>query len=441
MTTSDRQCYVYIVLPGATEFVTAGRLRSTLIDGVSVGQFVYRRTYRERRDAVELDPVELRLPTGTQTYSTTRMGGFFGAIRDAMPDYWGRLVVDRHVGAAGLEEFDYLLYGPDDRVGALGFGLAVEPPVPQRRFNRTLDLARLQAAADDVVASGPLAKPDSLGIPAEELLGVVTSLGGARPKAMVRDATGLWIAKFARRDDRWNVPRTEHAMLALARKCGIDSVESRIETVGNRDVLLVRRFDRDWVAGSEVSRSRAGRNAGAAEGGFRRARVVSALTVLQSDDSGIDRGRWSYLLFADEIRRLVAQPRADLRELFTRICFNAAISNLDDHPRNHAIVAKQRVWRPGPAYDLVPSPVVATERRDLAMACGHEGRVASRRNILSACGRFLLREGEAGAILDRIVTTVTGEWRTAMRRTGASDADCDLVAGAFVYPGLLESAK
>ena len=437
MTTSDRQCYVYIVLPNATKFVTAGRLRTALVDGVSVGRFVYGRTYRERHDAVEIDPVELRLPIQPQTYSTRRMGGFFGAIRDAMPDYWGRLVLERQVGARGLEEFDYLLCGPDDRVGALGFGLDVEPPASQCRFNRTLDLARLQAVANDVAAGRPLSKPDSLGMRAEELLGIGTSLGGARPKAMVRDATGLWIAKFARRDDRWNVPRTEHAMLALARKCGIDSVASRIETVGDRDVLLVRRFDRDWVAESN-SRSTAGQDAVADEGGFRRARVVSALTVVQGDDSVTDRGRWSYLLFADEVRRLVAQPRADLRELFARMCFNAAVSNLDDHPRNHALVAKQDDWRLSPVYDLMPSPVLSAERRDLAMFCGHEGRVASRSNLLGTCGRFLLREAEASAIMDRIVTTVTSEWRATMRQAGASEADCDSVAGAFVYPGLLQ---
>ena len=437
--TSDRECYVYIVPPDATDFVTAGRLRTTDVDGVRVGQFVYRRTYRESRDAVELDPVELILPARSQTYSTSRMGGFFGAIRDAMPDYWGRLAIDRHLGVARLDEFDYLLHGPDDRVGALGFGLNVQPPAPPRRFNRTLDLARLQAAADDVAAGRPPTGAHSERTRAEELLVAGTALGGARPKAMVRVADGLWIAKFARPDDRWNVPRAEQAMLVLARSCGIAAADSRIATVGGRDVLLVRRFDRDWAACADDARPSDRVSGTVEEGGFRRARVVSALTVLRADDSVTERSRWSYLLFADELRRIVRDPRADLRELYARLCFNAAISNLDDHPRNHAIVAKHRAWRLSPAYDLTPSPALSAERRDLAMACGHQGRLATRANLLSACGRFLLREVEATAIFDRVVTTVKTAWRSTMRRGGVSEGDCDLLASAFVYPGLLNS--
>ena len=433
--TSERECYVYIVPPGATSFVTAGRLRTRAVDGVPVGEFVYRRAYRDRADAVELDPVELRLHGTSQTYSTSRNSGFFGAIRDAMPDYWGRLVVERHAGIARLDDFDYLLQGPDDRVGALGFGLNVDPPAPRRHFNRTLDLERLQEAADDVVADRVPANADSVARRAEELLQVGTSLGGARPKAVVRDGDDLWVAKFARRDDRWNYPRTEHAMLALARSCGVRSADSRIVGVGDRDVLLVRRFDRDRVAGS-VNGPADRRAQDAEQGGFRRSRVVSALTVLQSDDVVTNRGQWSYILFADEIRRIVADPRTDLRELFARMCFNAAISNLDDHPRNHAIMAKGRTWQLSPAYDLTPSPVLSRERRDLAMVCGHVGRIANRQNLLSACGRFLLREAEAAAIFDRMVTAVESEWRSSMRRSGASEADCDLVSSAFVYPGL-----
>jgi len=119
--TSERECYVYIVLPGAMEFVTAGRFQVSLTpDGQPVGQFFYGRRYLERNDAVELDPIELRLRRGP--YETARMEGFFGAIRDSMPDFWGRRVIERNTGHTQLEEFDYLMYGPDDRAGALGFG-------------------------------------------------------------------------------------------------------------------------------------------------------------------------------------------------------------------------------------------------------------------------------------------------------------------------------
>ena len=164
--------------------------------------------------------------------------------------------------------------------------------------------------------------------------------------------------------------------------------------------------------------------------------MVSALTLLRSGDSPAERVEWSYLLLADEIRRASENPEDDLRELFGRICFNAAVSNLDDHPRNHAILAKGRQWRLSPAFDLVPSPVVAVDRRDLAMTCGRFGRYANRTNLLSEHGRFLLEREEATAIFDRVARTVRGEWRTQMRRAGVSERDCDAIKRAFVYEGL-----
>ena len=148
--TSERECFVYLVPPGRTEFVTAGRFRWIDDGTAAVGRFVYGRSYRERADAVEIDPVELRL--SAEVYETGRMQGFFGAIRDSMPDFWGRRVIERNRGLTELSEFDYLMQGPDDRAGALGFGSSVEPPAARRRFNRTLDLAALQRAADAIVS-------------------------------------------------------------------------------------------------------------------------------------------------------------------------------------------------------------------------------------------------------------------------------------------------
>ena len=249
---------------------------------------MYGRSYRERADAVEFDPVELRL--SDQVYETARMQGFFGAIRDSMPDFWGRRLIERNSGVTELSEFDYLMHGPDDRAGALGIGGAVEPPAARRRFNRTPDLAALQRAADAVLADvreGTGAAADRV----EELLLLGTSMGGARPKAVVEHEGALWIAKFGRRADRWNESRVEHGMLALARACGLNVAASRVETVGGRDVLLVRRFDRD---------------------GHRRHRMVSALTLLRSGDGVADRGDWSYLLLADEVRRASARPERRL---------------------------------------------------------------------------------------------------------------------------------
>ena len=114
----------------------------------------------------------------------------------------------------------------------------------------------------------------------------------------------------------------EAGMLALAAECGVNAAQGRLRSVGDKDMLLVRRFDRER-----------------AERGWHRARMISALTLLRADDSVTARGQWAYPLLADEIRRASAAPCSDLRELFTRMCFNAAVSNLDDHPRNHAMIA------------------------------------------------------------------------------------------------------
>ena len=384
-------------------------------DGASIGRFFYGRRYLERSDAVELDPVELRLRRGQ--YDTARMEGFFGAIRDSMPDYWGRLVIERNTGHTQLEEFDYLMYGPDDRAGALGFGLNVQPPPTKHQFNQTMDLKRLQAAADTITSDQPNIQ-DSTTRQAEEFTLVGTSMGGARPKAVVEHEHDLWIAKFSRHDDRWNHPRVEHGLLILAQKCGISVAENRITNVGGRDVLLIRRFDRELT-----------------EKGFRRHRMVSVLTLLQKDDSPSSQRDWSYILFADELRRVSRMPEMDLRELFTRMCFNAAVSNLDDHPRNHAILAKGRDWQLSPAFDLTPTPMIAMERRDLAMACGDRGRYANRKNLLSQHGRFLLDEQDATTILNNIVETVRNSWRPAMKESGVTKIDSKTIESAFLYKG------
>jgi serine/threonine-protein kinase HipA len=415
--TMTSECYVYIVLPGETQFVTAGRftLRETR-EGAKVGDFIYGRTYRERANGVELDPVELRLQPGK--YETAMMSGFFGAIRDAMPDAWGRKVIDRHVGGQ-LSQFDYLLRAPDDRAGALGFGLNTEPPVPENRFNRTLDLERLQHAADALIEGIP-ELAGSVAEQAEDLLVLGgTSMGGARPKAVVEDDDALWIAKFARTDDSYNQPRTEHALLKLARVCGVDAADSRLTTVAGRDVLLVRRFDRDR-----------------ADEGYRRHRMVSAVTLLRTDDDPTTRRNWSYLLLADEVRRVSDAPQEDLRELYRRMVFNAAISNLDDHPRNHAILARGNEWRLSPAYDLTPFPVISQERA-LALDCGLYGRGAYKANLVSGHGRFMIDHDEAIEIFDNIVETVRNEWEPALHRAGVTESECEQLGRAFVFEGLL----
>jgi serine/threonine-protein kinase HipA len=408
------ECFVYITLPGETVAVTAGRyVYGTTRQGVPTGRFVYGRSYLARSNAVELDPVELKL--GTRTYETVLMKGLFGALRDAGPDYWGRRVIERHAGVTELGELDYLLHSPDDRAGALGFGLGPLPPAPVRQFNRRIDLARLQEIADRLVSDDP--RPtgaDAAQI--EELLLLGTSMGGARPKTVIEDDDGLWLAKFNRADDRWNMARVEHAMLALARACGLTVAESRIEAVAGKDALLVKRFDREKQAA-----------------GYTRARMVSALTLLRADET--QRERWSYVVLAEELRRISADPKRDVTELFRRMVFNALISNIDDHPRNHAVIAPGREWKLSPAYDLTPAAPISLDRRDLAMAAGDLGRWANAKNLISQAPRFLISHAEANRIVDDMEALVRARWYEIARACGVSEADCAAIAGAFAYPG------
>jgi serine/threonine-protein kinase HipA len=364
---------------------------------------------------VPIDPVELKL--SSRSYTTTALGGVFGALRDASPDYWGRRVIQRHTGLAQLSELDYLLYSPDDRAGALGFGLNQTPPAPRRIFNQTLELAKLQAVADTIVADEEM-PADAASEQIENLLLVGTSMGGARPKAVVEDESGLWVAKFNRPDDGWNSARVEHAMLTLARACGLSTASSRVVDVGGRDVLLVKRFDREKT-----------------EGGYFRARMISALTLLRAQEGLRERDKWSYVQLAEELRRVCAEPAHNAAELFRRMTFNALISNIDDHPRNHALIAKEIDWKLSPAYDLTPAIPVSSDRRDLAMECGDAGRFANANNLLSQCARFLLERAAAQAMLDTMEQQVRSLWHSTARSVGVSMPDCEKISLAFAYPG------
>jgi serine/threonine-protein kinase HipA len=124
-----------------------------------------------------------------------------------------------------------------------------------------------------------------------------------------------------------------------------------------------------------------------------------------------------------------------LGELFSRMCFNALISNLDDHPRNHAILAREKGWRLSPAYDLTPTPAISRDTRLLVMVCGNRGRIAHRENLISGHARFLLSKNEAEAIVDNMVEAIRKNWYRCLRRVGANEKDCEIVSAAFVYEG------
>jgi len=283
--------------------------------------------------------------------------------------------------------------------------------------NSYLELEKLQRLADSIIADEEIS-PGPKTEQVEDLLLIGTSMGGARPKAVVEDDEGLWIAKFNRADDKWNEARVERAMLVLARDCGIQSAESKVVTIGDRDVLLVKRFDREK-----------------ARDGYLRARMISGLTVLRTEDTHQHRDRWSYVLLAEELRRISSAPQRDAAEHFRRMCFNVLITNTDDHPRNHAFIAKNRDWKLSPAYDLMPSTPISLERRDLAMSCGDLGRYANAENLLSQSERFLVKPQQAEPIVSELEKKIEKSWYETARQEGVSEKDCGKIKGAFVYPG------
>ena len=411
--TSEREAYVYIQLPGSFEAVPAARLRvQTQADGVQLGRLRYGDRYLQRPDAVALDPFQL--PLAKDVFTFTRLKGLPGAVRDAGPDAWGRRVIEHKLerSAADLDEIDYLLHGPQDGAGNLSFGLKVDPPAPRRSYNRTHQLAELIKAAEAIEA-GERVDPHLL-----ETLDAGTSMGGARPKATIEDAGKLWLGKFPADGDRFDIQRAEFATLELARRCGLNVAHARLESVGTRDVLMLERFDRQYDERRDGS-------------GYLRFGFVSGLTVLDAGDSHLDRDRWSYPLLADNLRRWSEKPVVDCAELFDRMVFNAAVTNNDDHPRNHAMLRRQGGWRLSPAYDLVPTPMISLERRDLALTVGRYGRTASIVNLASQAGRFGLSVEDARHRIDRIAAVV-GTWREVFQHCGVSAKDIEHIASAML---------
>ena len=163
--------------------------------------------------------------------------------------------------------------------------------------------------------------------------------------------------------------------------------------------------------------------------------MISALTLLRAEDTYSSRDKWSYILLAEELRRNCANPKEDAAELFRRMCFNALISNTDDHPRNHAIIAKDLDWKLSPAYDLTVSVPISMEHRDLAMICGQQGRFANAENFLSESIRFLLEKPQARQIIQSMENQIRNTWYATARSVGVSEQDCKKISTSFVYPG------
>ena len=400
---------------------------------VLASSFAYGLNYRRRPDALEVDPVSLGITNREQVLGKRLLPAhglpLFGGIRDAAPDSWGRRVIEAklRVPANSLPESQYLLHAGSDRVGALDVrGSIHDGPTPGHGAPHGLEY--LMDAAERI--------EDGLPIPAnlQAIFVHGTALGGARPKACVRDERGvLWLAKFSSRTDRIDVPAIESAALRLAASAGLTVPTVKVQTLGARKVMLIRRFDRYWTepgktpsAQDDLMSTQPGH--GRAE---HRMAFVSGLTLVGCDETESQTKTYSDL--AQAVRRHCHPSviRADNAELFKRMVYNILISNDDDHLRNHGFVWDPRLpgWRLSPLYDVLPRASLAAERF-LHLGVGPQGRLATLDNALEAHEMFTLSRASACKMMAD-VWRVVREWKVYFEGFGVPGAQIDNTAAAF----------
>lgn len=405
------EAYVTLVLPGQTTSTVVGRLRVDQTGRDIQASFVYGQRYCQNPDAIPLDPLRLTLDPN-RAYEAPGLWGLLGIFRDASPDYWGRMVIERENNIPELPEIEYLLRSGPTRIGALGFQLELETKsAPEKPVDFVL-LPDLLEASRQLEANAPIDKQLML------LLRQGTSIGGARPKATVVEDDTYWLAKFSSRHDRMDMPAIEYATLKLAAAAGINIPECRLLTLGGEQhVFLTRRFDRMHT-----------------EQGWQRTHYMSGLTVLGLNE--FDNARGSYPELADNLRQLSVEFKTDAEELFRRMVFNIIISNDDDHLRNHAFLHTLQGWRLSPAYDLVPHAQIGYERHQ-SIIVGKQGREGSLKNAMSEAGRFGLTEDRAITIIKE-VKAVVGQWNKRYSDHGISENDLEMLQTAFLPESVLQ---
>lgn len=420
-TPSRRSLYVFAHLDG--EFIPAGKL--DLIEQgnqLVASTFAYGQRYIERPNAVEIDPVGLSIRDKSNMRGKLLVPPnglvFFGGIRDATPDAWGRRVIEsRHqVPANSLPESTYLIEAGSERVGALDVreSLTAQAIIARGSIH---SLSYLMEAAERIEAGHNI--PESLA----EIFVTGSGLGGMRPKVSVRDDDNvLWLAKFPSHNDHLiDVPMIEYATLKLAQLAGLKVPDAKLMPIQNKNVLLIRRFDRTWAdTGMHADKPVEIRH-----------NMVSALTLLACNE--LDSPTKSYVDIVSAIRRhnATACIKADIEELYARMVFNIMVSNDDDHLRNHAFLWDIALggWRLSPLYDVMPRATLASERF-LHLGIGPHGRLANLDNAYAAKERFGLLSADALRVIDRVWRTVR-QWKVSFENFGVPPEQIDLIAPAF----------
>jgi serine/threonine-protein kinase HipA len=415
---TDRTLLVYVDLEGTPHLV--GRLWARSRKGKESASFEYDAAWLASRSRFALEPA---LTLGKGPHHTAAGRQIFGAIGDSAPDRWGRVLIQREERRKAREEkrtprtpleVDYLLgVGDIARQGALRFAeheggpfLATGVPIPPLLQLPALLGAAMRLSEDDGGSDDDL----------RLLLAPGSSLGGARPKASVVDHDGqLVIAKFPQHSDLIRVTVWEAVALRLAALAGIPTPDWRIEKIADRDVMLLRRFDRR---------------------GNLRIPFLSAMSLLNAADNEPH----SYMEIADGLRQYGAKADEDCAQLWRRIVFSILISNTDDHLRNHGFLYVAAAgWRLSPAYDLNPVPV-DIKPRILTTAIDETDGTASLDLAFEVAPHFGVKPDKA-KIIAREVGAAVARWRETAAATGLAAKEIERVATAFEHEELQKAIK
>lgn len=378
------EAFVWIWLPGKLEPVIAGRIE---LDG-GIYAFNYGRSYLERADAIPIYEPELPLRRGRIAPNAPLE--MAGCLRDGAPDAWGRrVIINRLTGLRGevansvdFDELIFMLNSGSDRIGALDFQMSADRYIPREQDNATLE--ELLESAERVERGEPITQA------LDKALFHGSSIGGARPKALIQDGKDKFIAKFSATNDTMAVVKAEFIAMRLAAKVGIDVAPVQLTNASGKDVLLVRRFDRE-------------RNGN----GWTRRAMVSALTMF---GLGEMQARYaSYVDLAEIVRARFNEPQATLRELFGRMIFNVLTGNTDDHARNHAAFWDGDRLTLTKAYDICPQPRNGREANQAMLVNGDD-----KRSLLESCrlsaSNFLLSDRDARDLINSQIDAIARLW-------------------------------
>lgn len=410
---SKKEAYVWIWLPGESQPVVAGKLVSCVSRGHQHLLFNYGRSYLERikdhKPAIPIYAPELPLQIG---YLPLPRGlSIPSSIRDAAPDAWGRKVItnksfglpDKHTGSFNMSELGFLLESGSDRIGALDFQKSPTEYVPRYANNACLE--SLYASIERVEKGIPLTYER------DQALILGSSVGGARPKALVEYQGKKYIAKFPAASDLFNQVKAEFITMRLAALAGLKAAPVRLIKVAGKDVLLVERFDRVPLArSSESTDSQA----------WSRRLMVSALTLLELTESRAADA--SYEILAEIIRHRFRDPKNTLKELFSRLVFNILCRNTDDHARNHAAFWDGSELELTPAYDLCPQGS-AGDRAFQSMSIQGNNNLSHLSVCLRAAKNFLLSKELAKEIFEHLIDSIEKNWQAVCDEAELSETE------------------